>query len=50
MVTQNYWDLPRALQEEYGGWESRKIIEDFTNYAAVLFEASRQSPLLGQLE
>ncbi len=41
MVTLYHWDLPRALQEEYGGWESRKIIEDFTNYAAVLFEAFR---------
>lgn len=41
MLTLYHWDLPQALQEEYQGWESRKIIEDFTNYAQVLFEAFR---------
>ncbi|HBH5801924.1 TPA: glycoside hydrolase family 1 protein, partial [Enterococcus faecium] len=41
MVTLYHWDLPKALQEAYGGWESRQIIEDFTNYAATLFEAFR---------
>ncbi|MGX7244426.1 glycoside hydrolase family 1 protein [Enterococcus quebecensis] len=39
IVTIYHWDLPQALQEEYGGWESRTIIEDFTNYAKVLFDA-----------
>lgn len=41
MLTLYHWDLPQALQEEYQGWKSRKIIEDFTNYAQVLFEAFR---------
>lgn len=41
MVTLYHWDLPQALQDEYNGWESRHIIEDFTNYAATLFEAFR---------
>lgn len=38
VLTLYHWDLPQALQEEYLGWESRQIIEDFTNYASVLFE------------
>ena len=38
MVTIYHWDLPQALQDEYGGWESRKIIRDFDNYARLLFE------------
>lgn len=38
IVTIYHWDLPQALQEEYGGWESRQIIPDFTAYAALLFE------------
>ncbi|MGC6768137.1 glycoside hydrolase family 1 protein [Enterococcus sp. LJL51] len=41
VLTLYHWDLPKALQDEYMGWESRKIVEDFTAYAAVLFEAFR---------
>lgn len=41
MLTLYHWDLPQALQDEYNGWESRQIIEDFTNYAETLFEAFR---------
>ena len=37
MVTIYHWDLPLALQKEYGGWESRQIIDDFVNYAKTLF-------------
>lgn len=39
MLTIYHWDLPKALQELYGGWESREIIKDFTNYAKILFDA-----------
>ncbi|RXH83555.1 hypothetical protein DVH24_005808 [Malus domestica] len=28
-----YSDLPQALDDEYGGWVSRKIVKDFTAYA-----------------
>ena len=41
MLTLYHWDLPQALQDEYNGWESRQIIEDFTHYAETLFEAFR---------
>ena len=39
LVTIYHWDLPQALQDAYGGWESRKIIPDFVNYAETLFKA-----------
>ncbi|MCR4944679.1 MAG: glycoside hydrolase family 1 protein [Clostridium sp.] len=38
MVTIYHWDLPQALQDEYGGWESRRIIDDYENYAKTLFK------------
>lgn len=38
LVTIYHWDLPQALQDEYEGWESRQIIDDFVNYAEFLFE------------
>ena len=37
MITVFHWDLPQALQDEYNGWESRKIVDDFVNYASMLF-------------
>lgn len=37
VLTVYHWDLPQGLQEMYGGWESREIIEDFTNYCRVLY-------------
>ncbi|CAA2957619.1 beta-glucosidase 10-like isoform X2 [Olea europaea var. sylvestris] len=36
-VTLNHIDLPQALEDEYGGWLSRKILKDFTAYADVCF-------------
>jgi len=41
VLTLYHWDLPQALEDEYHGWESRKIIEDFANYSKVLFETFR---------
>lgn len=32
-----HWDLPQALQDEYGGWLSRNVVKDFTAYADVCF-------------
>ena len=39
MVTIYHWDLPQALVDLYGGWESEEIIEDYVNYAKTLFKA-----------
>lgn len=39
VVTLYHWDLPKALMDAYGGWESREIIEDFNQYCKTLFEA-----------
>ncbi|MBC1620466.1 glycoside hydrolase family 1 protein [Listeria welshimeri] len=38
LVTIYHWDIPQALFDEYGGWESREVIQDFTNYAITLFK------------
>ena len=38
MVTIFHWDLPQALVDLYGGWESPEIIEDYVRYARTLFE------------
>lgn len=39
VATLYHWDLPLALQEKYGGWESRKTIAAFKEYCQVVFEA-----------
>ncbi|KGN59489.2 hypothetical protein Csa_002346 [Cucumis sativus] len=36
-VTLYNYDLPQALEDEYGGWISPKIVEDFSAYAEVCF-------------
>ncbi|KAK2403618.1 beta glucosidase [Trifolium repens] len=36
-VTLHNYDLPQALEDEYGGWLSRDVIKDFANYADVCF-------------
>ncbi|SFH63923.1 glycoside hydrolase family 1 protein [Pisciglobus halotolerans] len=41
VVTLYHWDLPKALQDKYKGWESRQIVADFTRYAEVLFDRFR---------
>ena len=33
MVTIFHWDLPQSLVDQYGGFENRKIVDDFVNYA-----------------
>ncbi|OIS98977.1 PREDICTED: beta-glucosidase 11-like isoform X1 [Nicotiana attenuata] len=37
-VTLLHSDLPQVLEDEYGGWLSRKIVKDFTAYAEVCFK------------
>ncbi|CAD5167807.1 unnamed protein product [Musa acuminata subsp. malaccensis] len=36
-VTIYHLDFPQALEDEYGGWLSQKIVEDFTAFADVCF-------------
>ena len=36
-VTLYHWDLPQSLQDSYGGWEDKAIIDDFANYARICF-------------
>lgn len=37
-ITLYHWDLPQSLQDRYGGWEDRSIIEDFARYARICFQ------------
>ncbi|KAK7294714.1 hypothetical protein RJT34_17607 [Clitoria ternatea] len=37
-VTLFHWDLPQTLEDEYGGWVSRRSVKDFTTYADVCFK------------
>ncbi|WRX10714.1 Glycoside hydrolase family 1 - like 4 [Theobroma cacao] len=37
-VTLHNFDLPQALEDEYGGWINRRIVNDFTTYAEVCFQ------------
>lgn len=38
MVTMYHWDLPQTLQDEYEGWLSPKIVDDFEYYTKVLLD------------
>ncbi|MGH7450869.1 MAG: GH1 family beta-glucosidase, partial [bacterium] len=38
-ATLYHWDLPLALQVEYGGWLNPKLADFFAGYAAICFEA-----------
>src|SRR6185312_5989464 len=29
-----HWDLPQALQDKYGGWQSRETVNAFAEYSA----------------
>lgn len=37
IVTLFHFDLPKSLLDQYGGWESRQITDDFTRYAKTVF-------------
>lgn len=39
IVTIFHFDLPQALQEKYGGWNDRHMIDAYVKYCKVLFEA-----------
>jgi len=35
-ATLYHWDCPQTLEDEYGSWRSRRIVDDFAEYAAVV--------------
>ncbi len=35
-VTLYHWDHPQALEDEYGGWRSRRMAQDFADYVGVV--------------
>ncbi|HEJ7885851.1 TPA: beta-glucosidase [Serratia liquefaciens] len=37
MITLYHWDLPQALQDAFGGWESREIVDAFDEYARLCY-------------
>ncbi|CAL5426244.1 unnamed protein product [Camellia sinensis] len=37
-VTLFHWDLPQALEDEYGGFLSPKVVDDFKGFAELCFE------------
>ncbi|KAE9593298.1 putative beta-glucosidase [Lupinus albus] len=37
-VTLFHWDLPQALEDEYGGFLSSRIVNDFQDYADICFQ------------
>lgn len=38
VITLYHWDIPQALQDTYGGWESREVIGAFEKYCRAVFE------------
>ncbi|KAI9116551.1 hypothetical protein K1719_012718 [Acacia pycnantha] len=37
-ITLFHWDLPQALEDEYGGFRSPKVVDDFQEYANFCFK------------
>ncbi len=38
VITLHHFEMPWHLVEQYGGWQSRQVIDFFTRYARVVFE------------
>lgn len=38
-VTMFHWDLPQALEDEFGGWRDRRTADAFATYADVIVQA-----------
>ena len=38
-VTMFHWDLPQVLEDRFGGWRDRRIVEAFANYADTIVKA-----------
>ena len=44
-MTLMHWDLPQALEDRYGGWESRQCAVDFASYAEFYSQVIRRNAL-----
>lgn len=38
-VTLYHWDMPQVLEDEYGGFRSKRVVEDFSIFSEVCFRA-----------
>lgn len=38
LATLFHWDSPQSLQDEYGGWQNDKMIDDIVAYADICFQ------------
>ena len=38
-VTLFHWDLPQALEDDFGGWRSRQTVDAFAHYAQTVVQA-----------
>ncbi|EFJ38701.1 hypothetical protein SELMODRAFT_73365 [Selaginella moellendorffii] len=38
-VTIYHWDLPQTLQDKFGGWLSRDIVDEYLRFADICFQA-----------
>jgi len=39
IATIYHWDLPQCLEDKYGGWLGREVVEDFEHYADACFRS-----------
>lgn len=37
-ITLYHWDLPQALEDKYGGWANKSVVEDFADYSRICFD------------
>lgn len=38
LATLFHWDSPQSLQDEYGGWQDDRMVDDMVDYAGVCFQ------------
>ncbi len=38
-VTMYHWDMPQVLEDRFGGWRDRKVVDAFANYAQTIVKA-----------
>lgn len=38
-ITLFHWDSPQALEDRYGGWRNKEIVNDFVHFAKICYDA-----------